>query len=423
MSLTWVFDLGTTYLKAVAFSAAGETRCVCRRPTPWQQSDSGRVEMPADAFRGTLVELVAEGRQRLGESFAQIDRVSFATQANTFTLLDESGEPVVPWISWTDRRAEDHPLPRIEDYAVTGVPAVSANLSAAKLVWLRAHRPKVWSRARRVAYLSDELTRWLTGGHVAAADVAGLTGLFDIHSHRWRRDVLRDLGLDAVRWPEPMRPGTSLGALQDRSADEIGLPRGAVFHVGCLDQYAAGYAAALPTAGGVCETTGTVLATVTAADAFVPSLQAAGIYQGPASTSGYFRMKFGHVSANLLAAYRQNHAADLDYTRLDLLAADPHDPGPHGRAVRDIYERVAEALQSQIEALRPQPAPTHLTCLGGGARSPLWKSIKSRRLGLPCRSLPTDEPTAWGVVRLIDRVGRGVAEPPARDFKASGEAD
>jgi sugar (pentulose or hexulose) kinase len=401
MSLTWIFDLGTTYCKAVAFSAAGQARCVCRRPTPLLTPGPGRVEMNPDAFGATLKELVADGRRQLGPGFDQITRVSFATQANTFCLLDADDEPVTPWIVWTDRRAEGLDLPAIDDYAVTGIPAITGAFSPAKLRWLREHSPEAWRPARRVMYLGDGVTHRLTGRHAAAADVAGLTGLLNVHDLTWREPAIAALGLDRLTFPAPTRPGTDLGPLDPSAAAALGLPPGARFHVGCLDQYAAAYAADLPRVGGVCETTGTVLATVTAAPRFDPALTAAGIYQGPAAPAGYFRMLFGDVSARLLADYRQRHAPNLTYEHLDARAANPDDRGPHGPAVRAIYRRVAQALQQQLAALAPDPPPRRVVSLGGGARSHTWRQIKAELIGLPHVTLPTQEPTAYGVYRLI----------------------
>ena len=108
----------------------------------------------------------------------------------------------------------------------------------AKLLWLREHQPDIWARGRRLCFISDFLTYWLTGKHVTEAGAAGLTGLVDIRSLRWIAPTLERIGLPADWLPEIRRAGVDLGALAPSTASELGLPVSCRFVVGCLDQYA-----------------------------------------------------------------------------------------------------------------------------------------------------------------------------------------
>lgn len=407
MSHTLIFDLGTTFFKAVLFDAAGQTVAIARRPTPLIHPAPGYVEMDPMVFRQVLAELFDEFRREHGGAYADIADISFATQANSFLLLDGDDRPVTPIIVWTDERAVGLDWPCIDDYAVTGIPKITGAFSAAKLCWLREHQPDVWARARKLCYLSDYFTLWLTGRHVTAAGMAGLSGMLDIHRIAWREDVLKTLGIESLQLPRPVRAGSQTFALLPEVAHELGLPGGGGcrFTVGCLDQFAAAYAANLIETGGTCETTGTVLATVAAARQFDPGLEQYGIYQGPTSTpEATFRMLFGMTSASLVATYRRQNTPDLSFEELDALTTATGLDAEQvriGRDVKAIYEKVAEALREQLLTLGQGNTPDPIVSLGGGARSATWRQIKSRVTGHTFTTLPTDEPTAFGVFRLI----------------------
>ena len=46
-------------------------------------------------------------RERAGGQWAEVEAVTFATQTNSFLLLDANTRPLTPIILWPDRRAAD----------------------------------------------------------------------------------------------------------------------------------------------------------------------------------------------------------------------------------------------------------------------------------------------------------------------------
>lgn len=411
MSHSLIFDLGTTNFKAVLFDAAGQTVAISRRATPLHEPLPGRVEIEPNEFWATLLELCDELRGAAAEAYAKVQRVSFATQANSFLLLDENDLPITPILVWLDERVSDADVPEINDYSATGLPDVGRYSSSSKLKWIARHQPKVWARTQRVCFLSDYLTLLWTGEHLSAAGVAGLSGLLDIHDLSWRESALKEIGLTPFAMPRVVYAGSVASPFLPSIRQRLALPEACRFVVGCLDQYAAAYAADLINQPGVCETTGTVLATVRANRRFDPTLATRGIYQGPGCTKGvYFQMLFGNTSGKLLETFRNTHAPRLSWEQLDALAAAAYAPdatsaasGDHlGSQVLSIYRQVAEALRDQLDVLHPEHPVERLVSLGGGARSETWRRIKAELLGATPQKLLADEPTAYGVFRLLE---------------------
>jgi len=427
-----VIDLGTSYFKTALFDRGGRLCHVCRLATPVRDAPAGCVEVTAEDFGEAIVRGIAEVRDRAG-GLSDVEAVTFATQTNSFLLLDAGGHALTPIILWPDQRAaglETEVRARCDVpgfSATTGIPQVNFQFMAAKLLWLRQRSAEVCSRASKVCLISDYLTFLLTGRYVTEAGAAGLTGLVDVHRCRWWPDVLVQFGLSEGHLPRVVRAGTDLGSIGTRAAHRFELPKSCRLVVGCLDQYAGAIGAGNVKPGMFSETTGTVLATVRCADRFSTQL-GPDVFQGPAFREGlYWRMAFGNVSANYLEWYRQRLPDRPDFNQL-VARAEQAEPGSDGlrlrtdvgltepeqvflglmprhtpaHAVRCILEAVAGALAGQVAALSDGPPAGVIHCAGGAAQSDLWLQIKADVLGMTVAAMQCPEPTSLGAAVLAE---------------------
>lgn len=421
-----IFDFGTTYFKAALMAGEGDFLAVAHVSTPIEHPYHGWSEMTVAGFESVIRQLLTQLQQQSPEAYQMICNISFATQANTFVLLDEAFEAVMPFIVWDDCRAESDVLPFDNDYHQTDIPQLGAYHTPLKLHWFKQNRPDIWGQSRYLCFLSDYLTYYLTGKHVTEAGVASLSGMVDIHRLCWLDEMIDTMGWHALRLPAIERAGTSLGVILPAAALRHQLNPKCQFTLGCLDQYAGVLAAGLLNADGICETTGTVLATVRAAPEFDASLQSDGIYQGPSPCPGvYFRMLFSDVSAKLLAVFRKEYMPDMSYEALDTMASQlpimdtsvelldfdlntpmftfsgdtmKFDPA---HQVQAIYYRVAKTLKKQVEMHYPGTLPAKVMSLGGGANSAHWLAIKTQVLGVSVLPILSEKPTCLGAYRLI----------------------
>lgn len=407
MSHILTFDLGTTYLKAVVFAPDGSVCAVRRCPTPIVQPTPGHSEMSAEDFESAIAGLASELREAAPEAWGGVKKISFATQTNSFVLLDENDAALTPIVIWNDLRAEGLAVPDYNDPMATGVPEVGASFSPAKLRWIQQHEPDAWHKARRFCLIGDYFTLRFTGRHATEGGAAGLTALLDIHQLAWREAAMERLGLSSLTFPEVLRAGAALGTITPATAEAMSLDPSCEFFMGCLDQYAGAVAAGLLDHGGVSETTGTVLATVTASDRFDPALIERGIFQGPTAKPGwYYRMVFGDTSANLMAAFQKRQPDSPSHETLDaeaaaaLIAAQDDPAHQRGREVLAIYQAVADALAEQVRQLRPDDPPKQVYSLGGAAKSACWRGLKSDVLNADVVGLPFEEPTSYGAALL-----------------------
>ena len=431
------FDLGTTLYKVALFDDAGALYAVRRVTPPVLHPKPGWWEMHPGKFHEPLVEAARALREEVG-GFDDVAAVSFATQANSLVLIGEH-EALTPIVLWPDQRAGGlreeldaiGEIPEFRDR--TGMPRFGPALGLAKVLRWKQINPRLLEQTRRLCYLSDLVTMWMTGRHVSEGGVAGLSGAMDVSAFAWWPEILARVGLRETQMPEIVRAGTDLGPLRPEVAAELGLPAECRFVVGCLDQYAGAIGTGTVEIAQACETTGTVLAAVKLSDQVLSSLPEV-VFQGPAFEPGrFFHMSFSSTSANLLEWYRNSLPDRPAFEQLSRLAQDadnavsiePFRDGEPiescfrnvrpehsvGQVVRGIMRSVAEALQRQVTALSPQ-VPTVIRSAGGAARSDVWLQIKADILGTTFEAVNCDEPTSMGAAMLAVRAitGRNLSD-------------
>jgi xylulokinase len=425
-------DLGTTYFKIALFDRDGRLCDTCRIAPPTVATNPGWMELPVDGFCDVIARGIAEigSRGDLGD----VEAVTFATQTNSFTLLDAANRALTPLILWPDRRAgqlEDE-VRRRSDVpgfsATTGIPQLNHQCMVAKLLWLQDRSPEIWRRTSKLCLISDYLTLRLTGQCMTEAGAAGLTGLLDVRRCQWSPELLTRFEIDASPMLAIVRAGTDLGPIDAHAARCFGLPSTCRFIVGCLDQYAGAIGVGNVDAGMISETTGTVLSTVRCAAEFSEEL-APPVLQGPAFREGlYWRMAFGQVSANYLEWYREQLPDRPEFDRL-IAEAEPIAPGADGlklrtdvalttsptitevfdgltarhtcgHQVRCILEATGYAMHDLMASLCDGSLPGEIRCAGGAAQSDLWLQIKADVSGVATAATLCREPTSLGAAML-----------------------
>lgn len=429
--MIFTIDLGTSYLKFALFDRSGRmTRSAIVAPSI-ERPHPGWMEMTFDGFLKAVDDGVHEVFADAQVGPEAVEAITFATQANTFLLLDPAGRPLTPLVSWTDLRAQDlveqvRCLERLPQFVeTTGVPAMTAEFMAAKLQWLMRHDQGAWRQAACVCTISELLTLWMTGRHAADAGSAALTGLLNATTREWWLEALDTVPVPQAMLAEVFDVGTDLGPLLPTARERWGFGPGCRFVVGCLDQYAGGIGVGNTATGILSETTGTVLAALCCTHQ-ISRLDNTAVFHGPSFREGlFYRMTYGGASADFLHWYRGQLDGLPSYADLATLAAESA-PGAEGirldrsatpeqaiapyvgeapsSVTRAILEANAFALRDHIATLgsNEQHRFTEVRSAGGAARSETWLQIKADVLGIPVRATECPEPTSLGAAILAE---------------------
>jgi gluconokinase len=189
-------DIGTTSLKAVAFSSNGDVLSKhsisyeMRHPQPhWSEQDPNEI-----------LKAVINGINIILESLApaQPAVVSFSAMMHTLIAVDETGEPLTNCWIWADNRAGEQAeqLKNTETgrkfYHATGVP-IHAMSPLCKLMWLKEHEPAIFSKAYKFISIKEYIFSKLFGEYVVDTAIASASGLLNVQQLKWEDDILEFL--------------------------------------------------------------------------------------------------------------------------------------------------------------------------------------------------------------------------------------
>ena len=434
MSLVAGLDVGTTGCKVTVFTPDGE--CLGREYRKYATRHAGRVhEIDAEALAGAILETVAAANARFGK----IDAMGVSSFGEAFVLADEAGKPLRPILLCTDSRGADEAKAFASVFGAERAARISGLLpnesySLPKLMWLKAHEPDVFARAKYVMLVEDFVIYLLTGERVIDHSLATRTAAFDIHSLRWSGEILDAAGMPVEMFSRPVATGSVAGVTAE----------GTMIVASGHDQVACAVGAGVFEPGKAAEGAGTVECMTPVYSRIPETIDfQRDNYAIVPYFGNYVTYAFSYTGGELLRwcaddLFGKSHdeLQDGDYKGPTGLLVLPHlagattpymDSGSKGAIVgltlgtraRDIYfacmEAVAYEMRLNMERLAASGVRfDRLVATGGGAKSKLWMQIKADVLGVPFDALEVEDAGTVGCAMMA-----GVASGAYRDL---GEA-
>src|SRR5215212_11609618 len=229
-------DLGTSVVKAAAFSKSGDVLAIEGRRVKLYNPRPECSEQDIDETLEALGEVVRAVAQ---QTDGPVEAVGLTGQGDGLWLVDESGRQIRRAATWLDARANSI----VEEWRASGVfeehfrrngnvtfPGAPSAIMAA----LVREEPEALERAATAGYCKDVVLQRLTGER--ATDVSDASDPFMDHSTRsYDPTILELFGLEAYEHllapidpsPGPMRP------LNAEGARLTGLPEGTPGHRRC----------------------------------------------------------------------------------------------------------------------------------------------------------------------------------------------
>src|SRR5690606_39646184 len=95
-----------------------------------------------------------------------------------------------------------------------------------RLLWLKRNLPDIYARIDKISMLSDWVLARLSGVIASDPSNAGTTGLYSLSKRDWLPDAMAKAGMRGDIFPESVEPGTVIGRVTAKAADETGLAAG-----------------------------------------------------------------------------------------------------------------------------------------------------------------------------------------------------
>lgn len=441
MSDTFVIgvDSSTTSCKAIAWDRQGRALAEGRAAFQLSSPQIGWYEQDAERWWEGFVCALRDLATQLDLSRAET--ICLTHQRETFVPVDRDGRPIRNAITWLDERSRpqladvERLIGKEQFHRISGKP-LSITVSMTKMMWLRQHEPDVLRRAYKVLDVHAFLVHRLTGRYRTSPACADPTGLLDMCSRAWSREIVEASGLREDQLSELVPVGQEIGRVTAEAAAATGLPQGLPVIAGLGDGQSAGLGANITTPDRAYLNLGTCIIGGFFSPAYVYDLAfrtmnapLPGAYflehalKGGVFTITWFVEKFAHdlrqtnlplVPEEILEAA----AAKLPPGSAGLMLVpywnnvmNPYwDPaatgivigwtGAHGREhfYRAILEGIAFEQRLAGDAVMKATGVQlrEYVTMGGGSKSPLWCQIMADVTHVPVVRAETAEATCLG---------------------------
>lgn len=448
-------DLGTSATKTVLFDTDGKEIASASREYPLYQPHNGWAEQdPADWYRAA-VQTLSETAQKSGVSADDIISLGISGQMHGLVMLDADCEVIRPAILWCDQRTGKEceelteMLGRDKLIEITANPALTG-FTASKILWVKNNEPENFARCEHILLPKDYLRFKLTGDFATEVSDASGMQLLDVPGRCWSEEVASAMGVPMSWLPRVYESPEVTGHISEEASKLTGLSESTLVVGGAGDNAAAAVGMGVVNAGDAFTTIGTSGVVYAHTDGpvidpkgrvhtfccAVPGCwHVMGVTQGAGLSMQWFKNQF--CAAETLESERTGDdvykitdgeaekipvgSDGLLYLPYLMGERTPHlDPdcrgvffgisAMHTRAhfIRAVMEGVAFSLRDCLEVLRGMKIePGAMLLCGGGAKSPLWKSIICDIFDLPVKKIKAAEGPALGVA-ILAAVGAGI---------------
>lgn len=188
-------DIGTTSTKGLVVSAEGKVLAThqCYYPTFYPKVD--HAEQDSDQIYQAVLEVISKVVPIIPSS-NPIKAISFSSAMHSIVAVDEAGKPLTPLVIWADTRSNSQARElRGSDlgkllHHETGAP-IHPMSAFCKLLWWRQHNPELIRSAYKFISIKEFVIHKLSGEYVVDYSIASASGMFNIYTLGWHRDVLR----------------------------------------------------------------------------------------------------------------------------------------------------------------------------------------------------------------------------------------
>ncbi|RJE88764.1 gluconokinase [Paenibacillus sp. 1011MAR3C5] len=264
-------DIGTTSTKAVLFDKKGKALSRHGAEYPLQTPAPGVAEQDPELIFQAVLHSIRECLEQAGATGDKVGFVAFSSAMHSLIVVDESGHPLTPSITWADNRSAAYAdmiktkHNGLEIYRRTGTP-IHPMSPFVKLVWLRNERPELFKPNHKFISIKEYVFHRLLGQYVIDHSIASATGLLNLEALDWDEEALHLAGVTRKQLSIPVATTHALSGLKPEYAEATGLPADMTFIIGANDGVLSNLGVAAIDPGVVAVTIGTSGAVRTVTD-------------------------------------------------------------------------------------------------------------------------------------------------------------
>jgi xylulokinase len=451
-------DVGTTGSKAMVMDLAGKVIGKGYREYKLNEPKPNWVEVGAQFILDITFEAVKDAVADSGIPNTEIEAIGFSVNRSSFCLMDENLKVIDDkFYIWLDSRAEsvmnemNGKISAARRNEITGMPGFNI-FAAAKYYWVKQNEPETYARTKYFSTVASYIMYGFGAGFAVEISDGTVTGLMDVRTLDWNRELADALGFDMAKFPPLCKPGEVVGTIKADIAAKTGLALGTKIVAGSGDQQLAAMGAGVIRDGAVSLTIGTFgLLAIGLAKPDFSALQGLMIPSSP--TLGVFEVEGPQVSGatcyrwlrDTLCTEEIAEAAEqgLDpYTVMDKKFVAKSTPGSNGvifysalfgsgyptwdtnatgmflglrnthtkaDMVRSVLEGITLDARNILEGVLAAGVKMDdvITVTGGASKSPVWCQIIADIMNRKIRTLDVPDAAVLGAAGLA-AIGAGL---------------
>ena len=428
-------DLGTSAVKLLLMDGEGKILNVVSREYPLYFPQPGWSEQdPQDWIR--------ESFDGIRELTTGIDRnrvagIGCGGQMHGLVALDAEDRVIRPAILWNDGRTEEETAWLNTEIGKKKLSELTANIAfagftAPKLLWMKKHEPESFARIRKIMLPKDYVNYCLTGVHSCDySDASGML-LLDVQHKCWSKEMLEICGVEESWMPQLFESYDCVGTLKPAVASELGLPETVKVVAGAGDNAAAAVGTGVVGEGGCNISLGTSGTIFISSDKFGVDPNNA-LHSFAHADGGYHLMGCMLSAASCNKWFCEEILKTADYAAeqkditeeklgcnrvffLPYLMGERspiNDVNARGTftglsmdstrsdMMQAVLEGVAFAIRDSLEVARSLGLDLKKSRIcGGGAKSPLWRTIMANVCDLELEQIESEEGPGYGGAML-----------------------
>lgn len=214
-------DIGTTSTKVLAVGAHCEVIKSHQEFYPTQYPCPGYVEQNVEQIFAAVQHSVSEVLSTISTD-SKLAGVCFSCAMHSILAVDTLGNPLTPVIIWADTRSSEQAKKlkntelgkKIHNQTGTAIHPMSP---FCKLLWWKEHNPELLQQAYKFISIKEYVVHQWSGHFVVDYSIASATGMFDIHTLEWSKDVLEFIGILPEKLSTPVSSNFSVSLSSDKT--------------------------------------------------------------------------------------------------------------------------------------------------------------------------------------------------------------
>ncbi len=448
-------DIGTSGTKAIVVSETGKVLSKVTVEYPLSTPHPGWAEQHPDTWFKAATEAIASALKISRVRPGDVRALGFSGQMHSSVFLDKSGKVLRPALLWCDTRTHQECLEITRKAGEKNLKAWVSNpalegFTLPKILWVRKHEPKVYSRIAQVMMPKDYIRYRLTGEYATEVSDAAGTLYFDVRNRRWSKELLGKLNIPLTWFPKVLESQDISGRLTAPAAKVLGLAAGTPVVGGGADNTCGAVGNGIIRAGDVMASLGTSGVFFAHSDQIKvdPGLRAhtfchsvpkkwylMGVMLSAGFSLRWYRdtlglrekemgLRAGKDPYNILSEQASKVGEGCEgLLFLPYLMGErtPHkDPDArgafvgvsarHGRAhfARAVFEGITFGMRDSLEIFKELRVPIRrVVATGGGAVNPFWRQLQADIYGEEVVTVNSQEGPAFGAV-ILAMVGAGL---------------